>query len=249
MRVIINADDLGASQEINDAIFSLMAKGIISSSTILVNGPAFKHALERIFSYPGNSFGIHLNLIQYRPLTSHPALSRILDKEGNFNGNISRVYRDVALLRAIFLELSCQIETLKSAGIALSHLDSHHHVHTIPFLFPVIKQLQLRFGVRKVRRTKNLFSPKLLDQPKMKLIKRRLWNLALRYMVLTKTTSSFSDFSTFIEIASTVKLPYKSIELMTHPGSLKFSDENNLLESRWVDRICFPIERISYHNL
>src|SRR6185312_1140149 len=57
---------------------------------------------------------------------------------------------------AILTEWCAQIGRLRALGVTLSHFDSHHDVHTIADLFPVLKTLQNRYGVRKVRLTRNL---------------------------------------------------------------------------------------------
>ena len=72
MRIIINADDLGISQEVNDAIFGLMAEGKVTSATILANGPAVEEAARRVAEFPECSFGVHLNLTEFKPWTMGP---------------------------------------------------------------------------------------------------------------------------------------------------------------------------------
>jgi len=37
--IIVNADDLGGTVAINDAIFGLMEHGLVTSATILANAP------------------------------------------------------------------------------------------------------------------------------------------------------------------------------------------------------------------
>ena len=60
MKIIINADDLGKSMKVNDAIFKLMDKNLITSSTIMANGDYVEDAIVRSKKYPNFSFGIHL---------------------------------------------------------------------------------------------------------------------------------------------------------------------------------------------
>jgi len=43
-RIIINADDFGIGDEVNGEIRMLMERKLISSATILANGPAFQEA-------------------------------------------------------------------------------------------------------------------------------------------------------------------------------------------------------------
>ncbi len=71
MRLIINADDLGRSPEANRAIFDLMDRGLVTSATVMANGPYVDEALSRVGHYPRGSFGVHLNLTEFRPLTQN----------------------------------------------------------------------------------------------------------------------------------------------------------------------------------
>ena len=82
--VIINADDLGLSRRVNDRIFNLIETKRITSATLLTNGPEFLDAVARIKAYPHASFGVHLNLTEFPPLTKNPALAPLLNGDGHF---------------------------------------------------------------------------------------------------------------------------------------------------------------------
>ena len=84
------------------------------------------------------------------------------------------------LQRAAFDELTAQVERALVAGIPVSHFDSHQHIHTLPLLFPVLKALQRRFGIRRVRSTINLLPPGQHLSP-IRWFKKRLFCHALRW--------------------------------------------------------------------
>jgi predicted glycoside hydrolase/deacetylase ChbG (UPF0249 family) len=84
MKIIINADDLGISRLVNDEIFSLIAKGRISSATIMANAPATEDALARLSQFPQASYGVHMNCTQFAPLTKDEALKPLLADNGEF---------------------------------------------------------------------------------------------------------------------------------------------------------------------
>ena len=50
--VIINADDLGINSDENDAIFGLLARNQITSTTLLANGPRVKEAAALVVHWP-----------------------------------------------------------------------------------------------------------------------------------------------------------------------------------------------------
>ncbi len=245
MRLIINADDLGRSPEANRAIFDLINQGLVTSATVMANGPYVDEALSRVGHYPRGSFGVHLNLTEFRPLTQNPCLDRLRDQEGNFNLTIFRnaVFPE-PLRRAILEEWSSQIEKLQSRGLAISHIDSHHGTHTVSLLFWVLKGLQRQYGIRKVRIRENVPS-----SPGQLLIRSRAWNLALRLVYPTHTTAGFTDFSNFMEVAPSLAKRYPTMEIMVHPGHPHFAGETARLLSPWRGQLPFPVELISYHAL
>ena len=245
MRLIINADDLGSAPQVNAAIFACMARGLVTSATIMANGPALSECLEQIPAYPSCSFGIHLNITEFRPLTTHPALEALLDPWGNFClANYRRARLGPALREAIFLEWSAQVRRLRSQGLTISHLDSHQGVHTDPWLFLVLKRLQRAFGIRKVR-----IAPNISLDPRIAYRQNRLWNLALRYFYATTTTSGFTDFATFLKALEQIRRHHRSAELMVHPGHPGFAAETVTLQTPWTEALPFAVRLISYREL
>lgn len=70
LKVIINADDLGHNKKVNKSIINLLERDKISSATILSNGKSFSGVIERLKDYKNKSFGVHLNLTEFKPLTN-----------------------------------------------------------------------------------------------------------------------------------------------------------------------------------
>jgi predicted glycoside hydrolase/deacetylase ChbG (UPF0249 family) len=240
MRIIVNADDLGTSPGINDATFELMAMGRVSSATLIANAPSLDGALARIAEFPRCSFGIHLNLTVFPPLTSTPSLAALLDDNGKMSAAIPRAARrNKEILKAVYQELATQIERLLAAGVRLSHIDSHEHIHTLPVFFPVLKSLQRRYGIRRVRISKNVYLPGA--QPGCaKSLKKWLYNTALRRIYPTQTTTAFTEFQSFYQMLRAGAPPRReSIELMAHPGtkSERYRIENENLKSNWVEEL------------
>lgn len=88
------------------------------------------------------SFGIHLNLTEGHPLRySQELLDRGYYKEtANVAGEKGNIYLNINQLRNKIIstsiqkelekELCAQIEKVLDYGIRISHIDSHHHIHT-----------------------------------------------------------------------------------------------------------------------
>jgi predicted glycoside hydrolase/deacetylase ChbG (UPF0249 family) len=247
-KIIVNADDLGISPEVNEAIFEGMRRGRITSATALSNGPVIDRAAKDFRSFLNCSFGVHLNLTEFRPLSDADSLRSIVNGSGCFDGNaIREVKLDAPLLWGIYREWCSQVENLMRLGFTLSHLDSHHHVHTIPELLPVLAAIRRRYKINKIRISRNLYGSG--EHPSRILLgKKRVFNFALRTLGF-ETTRSFSDFVTFINLHSECALPCNTVELMTHPGSFLTCDESQLLESEWRSSMGYQFRLISYHEL
>jgi len=246
--VIINSDDLGISPKVNDAVFDLMRMGKVTSASLLANAPAVEDAATRQMHFPNCSFGVHLNLTEFKPLTNNPELSPLLAGTGEFSPKkVRSIHLNTSIQQAIFHEWMAQIECLRALGVEPSHIDSHHHVHTIPGLFRTLKRVQKASGIYKVRQSMNFYG---LQKPSpLLLLKKQLWNLALRKIVHTETTQGFTDFSRFMGSSAMVAKTFRTVELMTHPGSELFSDETDMLETDWHIQLPFEVRLISYLEL
>jgi chitin disaccharide deacetylase len=252
MRVIVNADDLGLSREVNEATFELMSRGVVTSGSVIANAPFVLDAVETSRRFPGCSFGVHLNLTEFRPLCRREGLRQILSENGEFTkaldqapGSVTKTQR---LLAAIADEWCHQVDFLRRAGLQVSHLDSHQHVHTIPALFPVLKFVQARCGIRRVRTARNVYQAHA-PAPRAKLLAKRAFQFSLRHLYATRTTHVFMDFLTFHERAVIERQVWPSVEVMVHPGGLANNEEERLVRSDWLERLRGSIQLISYADL
>jgi predicted glycoside hydrolase/deacetylase ChbG (UPF0249 family) len=250
--LIVNADDFGISEENTATTVSLMEGGRVTSATILANGEDFDAAAAAARGLPSCSFGVHLNLTEGLPLTSAPDLSPLLGDDGRLRPSVFTMRITRTLLAGIEAEWVSQVERVRSAGVRVSHLDSHQHVHTIPGLFPAFKSVQKRTGIRKARITKTLYDRASPPASTLLMLKKRVWTTALRHYFRTTTTDGFSDFGSFFRAAREGPLRVRSLEVMVHPGAdneLGFRDEIEILETPWEEQLPFPVRLISYHDL
>jgi predicted glycoside hydrolase/deacetylase ChbG (UPF0249 family) len=114
-----------------------MAAGVVTSVSLLANGPALGHAVKRIRDRGGGRFscGLHLNLSEGRPLAE--GLRLLTGPDGCFLGK-ARAHRllarsgDAPLEEEIARETAAQMTRLLEAGVEIRHLDGHQHVHVFP---------------------------------------------------------------------------------------------------------------------
>jgi chitin disaccharide deacetylase len=243
----VNADDLGASQAINDETFALMEAGLVTSATLMANGPAFEDAVEQSRRFPNCSFGVHLNLTSFAPLSQSQNLYPAL-REGQFFRELLSQPLSSEVLEAIEQELIMQVKRITDAGVPVSHLDSHHFIHSSRQLFFVVKAVQRKFNIRKVRCTYQAFS----GQSAIHVTKRKLSDVGLRSIYRTATPDCCCDFRKFHSVLVHNRLPNsRCMELLMHPGSsdAEYVEEVNLLRSNWQQLLPPNVAVGSYHLL
>lgn len=130
--LVVNADDFGLTPGVSRGILEAHRRGIVRSTTALVN-LAPDPALEgEAAAARGLGIGLHLNFTWGRPVSPPGAVASLVDAEGRFYREPRQV-AEVARLEDVVREAEAQLETFQRRfGRAPTHLDSHHHVHRQP---------------------------------------------------------------------------------------------------------------------
>jgi len=154
-QLVVNADDLGLTAGVNDGIFDAHDLGILTSASVFANAPATLDAIRRSRSRPSLGLGAHLTLVDGTPTLPAKEVPTLVESDGRFRRSwkpfiVACLQRRVSLSEAE-RELTAQIERLQRAGVALTHLDAHKHVHAYPPLFAIVARLAVRFAVPVVR--------------------------------------------------------------------------------------------------
>ncbi|MBS1843443.1 MAG: ChbG/HpnK family deacetylase [Actinobacteria bacterium] len=132
--LIVNADDLGLCDSVNDGIFTAHRSGIVTSATLMVRQPAAVAAAERAASTPSLAVGLHLDLGQWDYV------------DGEWTVAYQRCDTDDA--DAIEAECRAQVDLFRSMmSREPSHLDSHQHVHLSEPAASVIDALATELSV------------------------------------------------------------------------------------------------------
>lgn len=214
--LIINADDFGYSSGINYGIIDAHQQGVLTSTTMMANMPGFDHGVLLAKKNPNLGVGVHLTLTCGRPLLDN--VHSLVDETGMFH-KIGYYEKPFTINEEdLYREWKAQINKLIKNGIYPTHLDSHHHVNTIPgisetfitlakeFGLPVRNNFDVEEGVKTTTQFINYFD-KLATE-------KEIWKpLSLRILK--------NDFKT-----------QDSIEIMCHPG---YIDEELLNRSSFTN--------------
>jgi predicted glycoside hydrolase/deacetylase ChbG (UPF0249 family) len=128
--LVLHADDLAMAHSINEATFDALDRGLVTSASIMVPCPWFPEVAARARERTDLDLGLHLTLnsewtgYRWGPVSPDRAVPTLLDADGYFPLTSPPVAQR-ASLADVETELRAQIEQALSAGIAVTHLDSH----------------------------------------------------------------------------------------------------------------------------
>jgi predicted glycoside hydrolase/deacetylase ChbG (UPF0249 family) len=123
--LVVNADDFGYSHGVNRGIAEAHDRGIVSSTSLMVNAPRAGEAVALARARPGLSLGLHVNFTNEG------------DRLVEF-GDPAQCRAGVEGQLALFQDLVGQPPT---------HLDSHQHVHRGAVARPIFREVASRLGI------------------------------------------------------------------------------------------------------
>ena len=89
--LILNADDFGMTRGVNEGIVRAHREGILTSTTLMANGPAFDDAVERLAANPQLGVGCHLVLVGGKCIARRETVKSLADADGNFGQTIDHI--------------------------------------------------------------------------------------------------------------------------------------------------------------
>lgn len=151
----MHADDFGETVDITEGICLAIEAGVVTSTSVMLNMPGTAQALRRAPQLGQQaSFGVHLNLCEGRPLTRGASL---MGPDGQFLRKRPLAARALAgrlSLAELEAEVAAQVAMLRDAGVRISHLDGHKHLHQLPIVCAAVANVLPRFGIERVRITR-----------------------------------------------------------------------------------------------
>lgn len=152
---VINADDFGYSDSVNEAIITAYHQGILTSTSLMVTADKADSAVKLAKENPLLGVGLHLVLCCGKSALSPSQIPNLVDKQGYFNHSAS-----IAGLKYQFIpsarqelkqEIKAQLDLFQATGLSLSHVDGHLHLHTHPLVLNILAELAPEYGIKFVR--------------------------------------------------------------------------------------------------
>jgi chitin disaccharide deacetylase len=154
-RLIVTADDFGAAAEVNEAVEAAHRAGVLSAASLMVGAPCAADAIARARRLPGLRVGLHLTLLQGRPVLPAAAIPQLVSPRGAFLSSPAalgaRLSASPGARRQLAEEIRAQFAAFSASGLELDHCNAHLHFHLHPLVGRLVESIGRDFGLRAVR--------------------------------------------------------------------------------------------------
>jgi hopanoid biosynthesis associated protein HpnK len=153
--LIVTADDFGAATAVNEAVEQAHVRGVLTAASLMVGAPAAADAVARAKRLPELRVGLHLVLVEGRPVSDPAAVPDLIGPDGAFRKDMARLGADIffrpAVRRQMAAEVLAQFEAYAATGLPLDHVNAHKHFHLHPSVLDAMLRIGRRFGLSAVR--------------------------------------------------------------------------------------------------
>lgn len=153
--LIVTGDDFGFAQPINEAIERAHRDGILTTASLMVGASAAQDAIARARRLPSLKVGLHLVLVEGRPVANPSEVPDLVDGAGEFSTHLVRTgirfFFQPRVRCQLAREIRAQFETFHRTGLKLDHVNAHNHMHVHPTVLGLILEIGREYGLRAVR--------------------------------------------------------------------------------------------------
>jgi hopanoid biosynthesis associated protein HpnK len=154
-QVVVTADDFGLSPEVNEAVRLAHEGGVLACASLMVGAPAAREAVAMARTRPGLKVGLHLTLVDGRPVLPAREVPDLVDGSGRCRPGLvgpgARIFRAPRARRQAVAECRAQVEEFQAMGLELDHLNGHNHFHIHPTILGAVLQIAGRTRIPAVR--------------------------------------------------------------------------------------------------
>ncbi len=154
-RLVVTADDFGADLAVNEAVEIGHREGVLTAASLMVGAPAAADAVARARALPRLRVGLHLVLVEGRPILPAAQVSMLVDGRGRFREDMARagatMFFSPKARRQLAAEIAAQFAAFAATGLALDHVNAHKHFHLHPTIAGLILRIGGRHGMRAAR--------------------------------------------------------------------------------------------------
>ncbi len=154
-RLVVTADDFGADIAVNEAVEIAHRQGVLTAASLMVGAPGAKDAVARARALPNLRVGLHLVLVEGRPILPAAEVSMLVDARGRFREDMAlagaTMFFSPKARRQLAAEISAQFAAFAATGLVLDHVNAHKHFHLHPTIAGLILKIGARHGMKSAR--------------------------------------------------------------------------------------------------
>jgi hopanoid biosynthesis associated protein HpnK len=158
-RLIVNADDFGRSDSINQAVIQAHRNGILTTASLMVNESACEAAVALARQNPRLGVGLHLTLLMGHSALPPAEIPGLVNARSEFSNHPVRTgmayFFQPTLRKQLRAEIHAQFQRFRATGLPLDHVNGHLHMHLHPVVFRLLMEDAAELGVRHLRLTRD----------------------------------------------------------------------------------------------
>jgi hopanoid biosynthesis associated protein HpnK len=127
---------------------------VLTAASLMVGARAADAAVEVARRNPRLGVGLHLVLVDGRPVLPPARVPDLVDRRGCFRPEMALQgvrFLGPRVKRQLASEITAQFEAFAATGLPLDHVNAHKHFHLHPVVTELIELIGPRYGMRAVR--------------------------------------------------------------------------------------------------
>ena len=246
-RLIVTGDDFGLSLPVNEAIETAHTQGILTTTCLMVSGPAAEDAVERAKRLPDLGVGLHIVVTRGTSILPPGEIPDLVDENGRFDNNLARAgvryFFSQRLRRQLAAEIQAQFEAFQATGLTLDHVNAHNHMHLHPTIFGLVMEIGERYSLRAVRVPLEPRCPVVL-RCRPEWMKARLRRRSLHFNDTAFGLLHSGRMDREQVLASLSQLPEGTTEMFFHPATRNWEMDDKAAKSyRFQDELAALLDK------
>jgi hopanoid biosynthesis associated protein HpnK len=149
-RVIVTADDFGLAIPVNEAVERAHREGVLTAASLMVAEPAAADAVARAAAMPALGVGLHVVVVDGRPLLPPEAIPDLVDGTGMLRSDLARAavryFFHPRVRRQLEAEIRAQFAAFAATGLRFDHVNAQCHMHVHPTVFGIMLKVARDYG-------------------------------------------------------------------------------------------------------
>jgi hopanoid biosynthesis associated protein HpnK len=241
-RLILNADDFGIVPEVNEAVELAHRDGVLRAASLMVGARAAQDAIERARRMPSLAVGLHVVLVNGRPVLPPERVPALVNERGEFFSDLVsagfRFFFRLGVRDQLAAEIRAQFERFAETGLPLDHVDAQNHMHVHPTVFALILRIGREYGLRAIRIPREPFGGTRSIAPWLALMRsraRRAGLLCNDYAIGVNEAGALTEERVLQALDA---LPEGVTEIFFHPATEAFGGADRGTEAfRWAEEL------------